>query len=340
MSAHVEARGLVKTFPVRGSRALVRAVNGVDVVIPRGRTLGLVGESGSGKSTVGRCLLRLLEPTEGSVRHGEHDVLAMRAEQLRRHRARSAMVFQDPYESLNPRMRIRSIVEEPLMLHTDLDGRARRRRAAELMRMVRLEEVHLERFPHELSGGQLQRIGIARALATDPDFLVLDEPTSSLDLSVRTGVLRLLKRLQRELDITFLFISHDLATVAAMSDDVAVMYLGTVVEQGPAREVLESPQHPYTQALLSAALPVTVGARPVRHLLEGETPSPVDLPPGCPFAPRCPLRRDDCSTAMPPAHAISSRHLAHCVRIADGTHLLPAAQPGDPVPATPGASSR
>ncbi|GAA4686785.1 ABC transporter ATP-binding protein [Nocardioides nanhaiensis] len=340
MTAHVEARGLVKTFPVRGSRSPVRAVNGVDIVIPRGRTLGLVGESGSGKSTVGRCLLRLLEPTEGTVRHGDHDVLAMRADQLRRHRARSAMVFQDPYESLNPRMRIRSIVEEPLMLHTDLDGRGRRQRAAELMRMVRLEEVHLERFPHELSGGQLQRIGIARALATDPDFLVLDEPTSSLDLSVRAGVLRLLKRLQRELDITFLFISHDLTTVAAMSDDVAVMYLGTVVEQGPASEVLENPQHPYSQALLSAALPVTTGARPVRHVLEGETPSPVDLPPGCPFAPRCPLRRDDCVTGMPAPHAVTEQHLAHCVRVPEGTHILPARAPGDHVPAISGATTR
>ncbi|GGO73088.1 ABC transporter ATP-binding protein [Nocardioides deserti] len=327
MSEHIEARGIVKTFSVRGSRAPVRAVNGVDIVIPRGRTLGLVGESGSGKSTVGRCLLRLLEPTEGTVRHGEHDVLAMKPETLRRHRARAAMVFQDPYESLNPRMRIRSVVEEPLMLHTDLEPSARRRRAAELMRLVRLEEFHLDRFPHELSGGQLQRIGIARALATDPEFLVLDEPTSSLDLSVRAGVLRLLKRLQRELGITFLFISHDLTTVAAMSDEVAVMYLGTVIEKGPAAEVLGNPQHPYSQALLSAALSVDPEGRRVRHVLEGETPSPVDLPPGCPLASRCPLVRNDCRLAVPPLFEVSEGHGAACVRVPEGTNVLPAVGP-------------
>lgn len=327
MNAHIEARGIVKTFNVRGSRALVRAVNGVDIVIPRGKTLGLVGESGSGKSTVGRCLLRLLEPTEGTVRHGDHDVLAMKPETLRRHRARAAMVFQDPYESLNPRMRIRSVIEEPLMLHTDLDKAGRRRRAAELMRMVQLEEFHLERFPHELSGGQLQRIGIARALATDPEFLVLDEPTSSLDLSVRAGVLRLLKRLQREHQITFLFISHDLATVAAMSDEVAVMYLGTVIERGPAAEVLGNPQQPYSQALLSAALPVDPTQRRSRHVLQGETPSPVNLPSGCPLAPRCPLQREDCLVAVPPLYEVSPGHGAACVRVPEGTNILPATAP-------------
>ncbi|MGV9801620.1 ABC transporter ATP-binding protein [Mycobacterium sp. NPDC003449] len=338
MSSHIEARGLVKTFPVRGSRAVVRAVNGVDVVIGRGRTLGLVGESGSGKSTVGRCLLRLLEPTGGSVAHGERDLLAMGAEPLRRHRARAAMVFQDPYESLNPRMRIRSLVEEPLLLHTDLDGAGRRRRAAELMRMVRLEEFHLERYPHELSGGQLQRVGIARALATDVEFLVLDEPTSSLDLSVRTGVLRLLRRLQTERDITFLFISHDLATVGAMSDEVAVMYLGSVVERGPADAVLGNPQHPYTQALLSAALPVSPGARRARRVLEGETPSPLDLPRGCPFAPRCPLHREDCDDRPPGMHPVFGDHHAACVRIPEGTNIFPA-QPAGAAPATSGAAT-
>lgn len=338
MSEHIEARDLVKTFPVRGSRALVRAVNGVDVVIPRGRTLGLVGESGSGKSTIGRLLLRLLEPTSGSVSHGGRDVLAMNAEQLRRHRAQAAMVFQDPYESLNPRMRIRALVEEPLMLHTDLDRAGRRKRAAELMRLVRLDTFHLDRYPHELSGGQLQRIGIARALATDLEFLVLDEPTSSLDLSVRVGVLRLLRRLQRELDITYLFISHDLTTVAAMSDEVAVLYLGTVVERGPADAVLGNPQHPYTQALLSAALPIKTGTRGQRHVLEGETPSPVDLPPGCPFAPRCPLRREDCVTGPIAAQQISADHHVACVRVPEGTNALPAQPAASPVPATTGVS--
>lgn len=330
--AHVRAEGLTKTFPVRGSKSLVRAVNGVDIAIRRGTTLGLVGESGSGKSTVGRCVLRLTDPTSGTVHHGDVDVVAMRPKALQRHRAQASMVFQDPYESLNPRMRIRSLVEEPLMLHTDLSRDARRDRAVELMRLVRLEPTHLDRYPHELSGGQLQRVGIARALATDPEFLVLDEPTSSLDLSVRAGVLRLLKRLQRQLDITYLFISHDLTTVAQMSDEVAVMYLGTIVEQGPATQVLTDPQHPYTQALLSAALPIQPGNRRDRHVLEGETPSPVDLPDGCLFAQRCPLRRDDCLEGRPPAHQVAEGHHAACVRVPEGTNRLPQLALSAPTP--------
>lgn len=322
MSAHIAAERLVKAFPLRGSRSVVSAVNGVDIEIERGTTLGLVGESGSGKSTVGRSVLRLTEPTSGVIRHGDVDVTSMSSKRLQAHRARVQMVFQDPYESLNPRMRIRALVEEPLLLHTDMGRAERARRAAELMRLVQLESAYLDRLPHELSGGQLQRIGIARAIATDPEFLVLDEPTSSLDLSVRAGILALLERIQAERRITYLFISHDLTTVARMSDEVAVMYLGTIVEQGAAEHVIGDPQHPYTQALLSAALPIQPRTSLKRHTLDGETPSPINLPDGCLFAARCPLRRADCRTGRP-AHVPSSPgHTAACVRLSDGTNKL------------------
>lgn len=334
MSTHIRAEGLVKHFPVRGSRSVVQAVDKVDITIERGRTLGLVGESGSGKSTVGRCLLRLVEPTEGRVMHGDLDIASLSSRRMQRHRAKAQMIFQDPYESLNPRMRIRALVEEPLLLHTDLSRTARSRRAQELLTLVRLEPVHLDRYPHELSGGQLQRIGIARAIATDPDFLVLDEPTSSLDLSVRAGVLDLLKRLQRDLGITYLFISHDLTTVAHMADEVAVMYLGSIVELGASSSVFGDPQHPYSQALLSAALSLDPDRKSNRHVLGGETPSPIDLPDRCLFAARCPLQREDCLTGRPAHAPPHADHTAACVRVMDGTNRLPAqALAGAPDPA-------
>ena len=322
MPAHVSVENLHKHFSVRGG--LLRAVNGVSFEIPAGTTLGLVGESGSGKSTVGRCLLRLLEPTSGSIHIGDADLVAMRARELRSHRRHMQMVFQDPFDSVNPRMSIGALVEEPLLLHTDLSGSERRERARELLRLVRLEEQHLDRLPHQLSGGQLQRVGIARAIATDPSFIVLDEPTSSLDLSVRAGVLRLLRELQDRLGLTYLLISHDLATVGAYCDQVAVMYLGSLVESGGATEVFESPQHPYTQALLSADLPPDPTVRLRRHLLDGEMPSPLDLPTGCCFSSRCPVVRDDC-WEIPPALRDAGRHghRAACTRLDDGTNLIP-----------------
>jgi len=325
MTAAVEVDHLVKHFPIRGTSGVVQAVNDVSFRIERGATLGVVGESGSGKSTLGRCLLRLVEPTSGSIVIDGQDMTALDARALRTARARIQMIFQDPYESVNPRMRVRRILEEPMRLHTSMTERERGRRAAELLELVNLERVHLNRFPHELSGGQLQRIGIARAIALNPSFIVLDEPTSSLDLTVRAGVLSLLRRLQEELGLTYLLISHDLATVSAYCDEMAVMYLGSVVERGRASEVFADPQHPYTQALLSAQLPADPAATVERHRLTGEIPSPVDLPRGCLFASRCPIVHDACREGRPTTRTITPTHGAACIRLDDGTNQLPAA---------------
>lgn len=327
MSTSVTVQQLHKHFHVRGSRTPIKAVNGVSFEIPAGTTLGLVGESGSGKSTVGRCLLRLLEPTSGSVHIGDTDLIELSTRDLRHKRSSMQMIFQDPYDSLNPRMTIGDLVEEPLLLHTQLGDAERRTRAEELLRLVRLDPQHLDRLPHQMSGGQLQRVGIARAIATEPDFLVLDEPTSSLDLSVRAGVLRLLKELQERLGMTYLLISHDLATVGAYCDRMAVMYLGAIVEIGSAAEIFQRPQHPYTQALLSADLPPDPRAAVGRHMLEGELPSPLDLPSGCLFSSRCPLVREDCLPAHPDHRVVDAAGLGHsvaCVRVDDGTNLLSA----------------
>lgn len=321
MTTQVRISGLGKVFPTPAGP--LRAVDDVSLELAAGRTTGLVGESGSGKSTMGRCVLRLVEPTSGTIMMGETDVRALRPRELRSWRARSQMVFQDPYESLNPRMTIMDLLTEPLRLHTPMSGAQRRRRASELMELVRLERSHLDRYPHELSGGQLQRVGIARALATDPAFLVLDEPTSSLDLSVRAGVLALLKNLQTELGVTYLLISHDLDTVGGYCDSVAVMYLGKIVESGPTAEVFGRPQHPYTQALLSAAMPPDPTVRTNRIRLVGEIPSPLDAPPGCRFASRCPLVRDDCRDAHPQARQPSPGHEVACVRVDDASNIIP-----------------
>jgi oligopeptide/dipeptide ABC transporter ATP-binding protein len=324
MSA-VSVENLVKHFPIRGTSGVVQAVNDVSFEIESGTTLGVVGESGSGKSTLGRCLLRLIEPTSGRVVIGGQDMTKLDARALRAARAKVQIIFQDPYESVNPRMRVRRILEEPMLLHTSMTERERALRAVELLELVNLEPLHLNRFPHELSGGQLQRIGIARAIALNPAFIVLDEPTSSLDLTVRAGVLELLRNLQKELGLTYLLISHDLATVSAYCDEMAVMYLGSIVEQGRASEVFRNPEHPYTQALLSAQLPADPTATVRRHVLGGEIPSPVNLPPGCLFASRCPIAVDECRTARPGYRTIAGSHRASCIRLDDGTNRLEAA---------------
>ncbi|HUK33769.1 MAG TPA: oligopeptide/dipeptide ABC transporter ATP-binding protein [Vicinamibacterales bacterium] len=252
----VEVSHLVKHF-VRGSRVLrkgtaVRAVDDISFSIDAGETFGLVGESGSGKTTAGRCLLRLIEPTSGSVRFRDDDVLGFSRSRLRQARRDMQIVFQDPYSSLNPRMRARQIVEEPLVIHRLGDRAERRARVRELFTVVGLDPAHLERFPHEFSGGQRQRIGLARALALNPSFLVLDEPVSALDVSVQAQVVNLLMDLQQQLSLTYLFIAHDLRLVEHICSRVAVMYLGKIVEMGPTASLFQSPQHPYTRALLSA----------------------------------------------------------------------------------------
>jgi oligopeptide/dipeptide ABC transporter ATP-binding protein len=322
MTVAVQVENLVKHFPIRGTSGVVQAVNDVSFEIRAGTTLGVVGESGSGKSTLGRCLLRLIEPTSGRVVIDGQNMTGLDARKLREARARVQIIFQDPYESVNPRMRVRRILEEPMLLHTSMTERERARRAVELLELVNLEPQHLNRFPHELSGGQLQRIGIARAIALNPSFIVLDEPTSSLDLTVRAGVLSLLRNLQQELGLTYLLISHDLATVSAYCDETAVMYLGSIVEQGKASEVFTDPQHPYTQALLSAQLPADPSVTVSRHVLGGEIPSPVNLPPGCLFATRCPIAFEDCRSARPAPRTVGGTHRASCIRIDDRSNLL------------------
>jgi oligopeptide/dipeptide ABC transporter ATP-binding protein len=318
--ALLRVHGLRTYFPVRRggfgrSVQVLKAVDGVDLEIRRGETLGLVGESGCGKSTTGRSILRLVEPTEGEVVFDGEDVRAMDQVALRRFRRRAQIVFQDPFGSLNPRVSVGAMLEEALKVH-GLGGRDRRRRALELLDRVGLRSEHIDRYPHEFSGGQRQRLGIARALSVEPELLVLDEPVSALDVSVQAQVVNLLQDLQRDLGLTYLFIAHDLALIEHVSDRVAVMYLGRIVETGPAADLYRSPRHPYTRALLSAVpRPDPVG-REARHriVLSGDVPSPTSPPDGCPFHPRCPHpAKDDTCRSLPPAlEARAPGHFAAC----------------------------
>jgi peptide/nickel transport system ATP-binding protein len=301
----------------------VRALDGVDLEVRRGETFALVGESGSGKTTLGRCLVRLLDPDAGQILFDGEDLLGLSGRRLRRRRRRFQMVFQDPWGSLDPRMRVGAIVEEPLAVHGLADGR-RAERVAELLASVGLGEDAARRFPHQFSGGQRQRIGIARALATEPDLLVADEPVSALDVSVQAQIVNLLVRLQQDLGLTLIFIAHDLAVVEQIADRVAVMYLGRIVESGPRETLFAHPRHPYTMSLL-AAVPVPEVGRPRRRIvLPGELPSPVEPPPGCPFHPRCPVARPHCAVDTPPLSAAGGGGSVACFH------------PGEPLPAGPG----
>ncbi len=304
MNPLAEARGLTKLYPLRQGlfgrkHGAVKALGGVDLQVYSRECLALVGESGSGKTTLGRCLLRLLEPTSGQVFFAGEELTGLDPEELRRRRRRFQMVFQDPYGSLNPRMRIRTLLEEPLAVHKLVPRGERRERATQLLAMVGLEADALDRFPHQFSGGQRQRIGIARALSTAPELIVADEPVSALDVSVRAQIVNLLYRLQRQLGLTLLFISHDLALMEQIADRVVVLYLGGVVEVCDARRLSAEALHPYTVSLLSA-VPVPDPVRTRRRiLLPGDPPSPTAPPPGCTFHPRCPVARERCRVETP-----------------------------------------
>jgi len=312
---HLSKRFPMRRGVVRGKSGDVWAVDDVSFEVRRGETLGLVGESGCGKSTTGRMLLRLLQPTGGQIHFDGQDVGSLRGDDLRVFRRRAQLVFQDPVGSLNPRLSAGAMLEEALSVH-GLGGPNRRARVVELLDLVGLGPDHLDRYPHELSGGQRQRLGIARALSVEPDFLVLDEPVSALDVSVRAQIVNLLKRLQADLRLTYLFIAHDLGLVEHVSDRVAVMYLGRIVESAPCLDLYREPRHPYTRALLSAIPRPDPTRRDLgtRTVLEGEVPSPVHRPLGCAFRPRCPhpAKDDRCSTVPRLAEVESEGHFTAC----------------------------
>jgi oligopeptide transport system ATP-binding protein len=321
----LSVRGLKKHFPITSGIVIqrqvgaVRAVDDVDFDVYKGETLGLVGESGCGKSTTGRTILQLYRPTAGSVTFEGHELTTMKGEQLRRMRQRMQIIFQDPFASLNPRMTVGNIVNEPLQIHKTIPNRRERQEYVEnLLEKVGLNPYYINRYPHEFSGGQRQRIGIARALALNPSFIVADEPISALDVSIQAQVVNLLEELQDELNLTYLFIAHDLSMVRHICDRVAVMYLGKIVELGPTDLVYDNPLHPYTQALLSA-VPVpdpSVEEQRQRVILTGDVPSPANPPTGCNFNTRCPVRFDLCfQEPDPPLIELEPGHFAACHRV-------------------------
>ena len=320
-STLVEVRNLTKHFPIGAGlfgvgNEVVRAVDGVSLTIRKGETFGLVGESGCGKSTTGRCILRLIEPTSGEVWFQGEDLLKVASDELRRLRRDMQIIFQDPYSSLNPRMTVGQIVEEPLIVHQITDRRARRARAAELLGLVGLEASHSSRYPHEFSGGQRQRIGIARALALNPKFIVCDEPVSALDVSVQAQVVNLLQDLQEQLGLTYLFISHGLSVVEHISSRVGIMYLGKLVETATSADIFHNPAHPYTRALLSAIPVPDPQQRRERLHLAGDIPTAITPPSGCRFRTRCPIAEPRCAEEVPQLVEISPDHFVACMVVA------------------------
>ena len=316
----LEVRDLVKHFPIGHGRA-VRAVNHVSFAIARGEALALVGESGSGKTTLGRCVLRLIEPTAGAILFRGEDITGLGREALRRFRRRVQMVFQEPYDSLSPRMRIGRIVEEPLRLRNELSPKARAERVREVLAMVRLDASAVDKYPHQFSAGEQQRIAIARAISTEPELVVLDEPTSALDVSVRAEILNLLSDLQRRLQFSYLLISHDLTAVRRVCDRVAVMYLGKIVETAGTAEIFERPLHPYSRALLSSVLYPDPRQVLPRFLLAGEIPSPIDLPSGCHLHQRCPWAVEQCRSVYPALAELLPGRSVSCLRASEKNDL-------------------
>jgi oligopeptide/dipeptide ABC transporter ATP-binding protein len=294
------------------AKAHVKAVDGVSFDVKAGETFAIVGESGCGKSTVGRLVLRLIEPTSGSVNFAGQDIASIAPSALRAFRAKAQLIFQDPYASLNPRMTVGDTLSEPLMLHTDLTPADRRGRVGELLQTVGLKAEHSQRFPHEFSGGQRQRIAIARALAPGPQLIVCDEPVSALDVSIRAQVLNLLQDLQQKFGLAYIFISHDLSVVRHIADRIAVMYLGRIVETATATQLFAEPRHPYARALLSAIPVAQPTAVRERRLLPGDPPSPIDPPPGCHLSPRCPHVQDICCTVVPGLDSDGDGHATRC----------------------------
>jgi oligopeptide/dipeptide ABC transporter ATP-binding protein len=314
MTPLLEARGLSKFYLARDGKGLLRAVSDVSLSLAPGETLGIVGESGCGKSTLARMLMRLIEPTEGKVLFEGEDLLALSRQALRQRRRDIQIVFQDPYASLDPRMSIAQIIAEPLDIHGIGTKAERAAKVKELIALVGLDPSAAGRYPHEFSGGQRQRIGIARAIALEPKLVVLDEPVSALDVSIQSQILNLLDDLKTRLRLSYVFISHDLSVVQHVSDRVAVMYLGRIVEEGPADAVLGAPKHPYTQALISAIPEIDPTQRKSHVLLPGDPPNPENIPSGCPFHPRCPIAQDICRTEVPPVRmAGASRARCHFV---------------------------
>jgi peptide/nickel transport system ATP-binding protein len=320
----VSVRGLYKHFPVERSDDVVRAVDGVSFDIFAAETLGLVGESGCGKSTVGRCLLRLIEPTAGQITFAGQDVRALNNKQLRELRREMQIIFQDPYASLNPRMTIGKIVGEPFVIHNQGRPSDRRDWVAELLQRVGLDPDYMNRYAHEFSGGQRQRIGVARALALHPKLIVADEPVSALDVSVQAQVVNLLQELQEEFKLTYLFISHGLAVVEHISTRVAVMYLGRIVEIADSAELYMRPLHPYTQALLSAIPVPDPQQKRKRIVLQGDVPTPINPPSGCRFRTRCPLAIEDCAHIDPELREVSPGHQVACIRVPGWAEAPPA----------------